>query len=79
MSVNPTYSKQAKDFLEKQPERQASRIRRAINNLPYGDIKKLKGYDNMYRLRIGDFRVVFENKNEMLHVIKIDNRGDVYK
>lgn len=25
------------------------------------DIKKLKGYHNVYRLRIGDYRIVFGN------------------
>ena len=41
--MNPTYSKQSEIFLDKQPERQIARIKKAINALPNGDIKKLKG------------------------------------
>ena len=75
----PTYTKQAEGFLDKQTEKQAARIKRAINALPIGDIKKLRGYENMYRLRVGDFRIIFEKEGGNYHIIKIDNRGNVYK
>ena len=36
------------------------RLLRAINKLPNeGDIKHLTGYDNLYRLRVGGYRVLF--------------------
>jgi len=75
----PTYSSQADDFIDKQPVRKSERIKRAINSLPAGDVKKLKGINNGYRLRVGDVRVLFEKNGNDVHVIKIDNRGDVYK
>ena len=77
--MNPSYSKQPKAFLDKQAEKHILRIKKAINALPAGDIKKLTGYANMYRLRVGDFRILFEKDDEKYHVIKIDNRGSVYK
>ena len=45
------------------------------------DIKPLKGFDNMFRLRIGKFRVLFEiRKTELLiYVIAIGSRGEIYK
>ena len=45
------------------------------------DIKKLKGYDDFFRLRIGKYRAVFRVKNQelILLVIEIDSRGDIYK
>jgi len=66
-------------FLDKQSEKQVARIKKAISALPAGDVKKLTGYKNMYRLRVGDFRVLFEKNGDMYHVIKIDHRGGVYK
>lgn len=72
------YSKQAIKFLDKQNEETKSRIKKAINKLPLGDVKKLKGSD-YYRLRIGDFRVIFDRDFNIIHVIKIDNRGQAYK
>ena len=73
------YTKQAEDYLDKQTEKQAARIRRAINALPAGDVKKLKGIENGYRLRVGSVRVLFEKDGNKAHVVKIDNRGDIYK
>lgn len=72
------YSKQAKKFLEKQERTVRSRIETAIQFLPAGDVKKLRGQP-YYRLRVGDFRVLFSRDNEVLLIVKIDNRGQVYK
>lgn len=54
---------------------------RAINRLPAGtDIKKLRGYD-LYRLRVGTYRVIYAVREEIMviSIENIDNRGDVYK
>lgn len=72
------YSKQAQKFLEKQEQRVRQRIEAAIQALPAGDVKKLKGQP-YYRLRIGDFRVIFDREGSVILVVKIDNRGQVYK
>ncbi len=42
-------------------------------------IKKLKGYVNLYRLRVGDYRVVFEWKSETVTVIRVLTRQDFGK
>lgn len=47
------YEKQAEKFIEKQPKDQRLRIYKAINKLPDGDVKRLKGDDSgRYRLRV---------------------------
>lgn len=79
INVIPTYSSQAGRFLNKLTDKQVSRIKTAINKLPAGDVKKLKGYENIYRLRVGDVRVLFEKTNDGVYIIDINNRGDVYK
>lgn len=44
-------------------------------------IKKLKGAPSLYRIRIGDYRLVYEIRGSMLVVvvIKIGHRKDVYR
>ncbi len=42
-------------------------------------IKKLKGYENLYRLRVGDYRIVFEWKNKEVNIIRILTRQDFGK
>ena len=45
------------------------------------DIKKLKGYEKRYRLRIWDYRILYEIYDDILIIIALDgdNRGDVCK
>lgn len=72
------YSKQALKFLKKQPKNTKDRIINAINLLPLGDVVKLQGSED-FRLRVGDFRVIFSFEGNILLVSKIGNRGEIYK
>lgn len=72
------YSKQAIKFLKKQDKPTRKRIVTAINLLPAGDVKLLQGR-NGYRLRVGDYRVIFDIHGNILYIEKIGNRGQVYK
>lgn len=55
------------------------RLKEAIEKIPSGDIKKLQGYDNDYRLRVGDLRVLFEIADDTITIKDIAPRGQVYK
>lgn len=44
--------------------------------------KKMKGSEgNVYRLRVGEYRVIYEIKNDKLiiYVVRVGPRGDIYK
>jgi mRNA interferase RelE/StbE len=88
MELKIKYSRDALKFLDKQTKNSAQRIREAISGLtknpPEGDIKPLQGFsDNRKRLRTGAWRIIFKNttedKIEILWIIDIGNRGDIYK
>ena len=68
-------------FIEKQDKVQRIRIYKAIYNLPNGDVKKLAGCKNEYRLRVGDYRIIYElNQNELVVIVtRANNRGQIYK
>ena len=75
------FKKKAQKFLASQEKSQRLRLYKAIFKLPNeGDIKKLQGSD-MYRLRIGPFRVLYivDHGIKVINVENIDNRGDIYK
>lgn len=72
------YSKQAEKFLKKQDAPTRNRIRAAIHDLPSGDVKKLQGRDG-YRLRVGNYRVIFDRYGNVLYIEHINNRGQIYK
>lgn len=76
MEIN--YSKQAVKFLAKQDKITQKRIITAINKLPSGDVTKLQGRTG-YRLRVGNFRVIFDHAGNILYIEEIDNRGQIYK
>lgn len=78
--------KKASKFIDSLDKPTRKRILNALFELrenPYTSrsIKKLHGFDNYYRKRVGDYRIIFSVENERLIVmiLKVDSRGDVYK
>lgn len=73
------YSNKALKFLKKQDKSTQERLVSAIGKLPLeGDIQKLQGTDG-YCLRVGAFRVLFDVNGIIINIIKIGNRGQIYK
>ena len=82
MSYRVYIEKPARKFIQKQPPAQQKRILTALYKLPdEGDIFPMRGKANQYRVRIGTYRAVYNLDKDVLTVtvIKVDNRGDVYK
>ena len=74
--------KPAKKFIDRLPRSEKARIVAAIEKLPgEGDIKPLRGHDDLFRLRVGPYRVIYavDNGELIVYVIDADNRGDIYK
>ena len=48
---------------------------------PDVNVRKLSGYDDRYRLRVGDFRVICEVTDEQLVilVVGVGHRRDIYR
>ena len=81
MMYKIVFQKAALKFLKKQDKKTQERLLKAINQLPSGtDIKKLQGLE-MYRMRVGDMRVLYtiDDIVMIISIENIDNRGDVYK
>lgn len=73
--------KKAKKFIDKLPKNERLRIVKAIGQLPNGeDIKKMKGHSGLFRLRVGEYRIIYTVDNGELIVCVIDagNRGEIY-
>jgi mRNA interferase RelE/StbE len=52
----------------------------AKNPMPAG-ASKLRGTDNMYRVRQGDYRIVYsiENRQLIIIIVRVAHRKDAYK
>lgn len=76
----PKPSSQAKKYLESQDKKTKERIRKAIEGIPEGDIVPMENSENSYRLRKGDFRIIFHwVSDKQIAIEKILPRGQVYK
>ena len=73
------YKKKAVKYINTADKLTKKRLKEAIEKLPYGDIRKLTGFENEYRLRVGDLRVLFTVENDIIIVNDIKPRGQVYK
>jgi len=75
-------SKEATKQYKKINEPLKSRLKKALFELaaepPKGDIKKLSGCE-VYRLRIGDYRLIFHIENDTIVITHILTRGHSYK
>lgn len=79
------FSRTADKQLQSLPDALQRRIVRAAEKLeanprPHGSIK-LAGADDVYRIRVGDYRVIYEIEDRRLVVlvVQIAHRRDVYR
>ena len=84
MKYQIVIEKAAEKFILKQSKPDRDRIIRAIYQLPeQGDIKALQGRKSkgMFRLRVGDYRIIYtvDNGKLVVRVIDAENRGQIYK
>lgn len=67
--------------LEEVPEENCARIVEKLKLLEdnlQGDVKKLTNYAPEYRMRIGDWRILFELEGEKIIVYRIRHRREAY-
>jgi mRNA interferase RelE/StbE len=75
------YGPSALDDLDDLPARQRAQIIRKIERLEHGlhgNIKHLHNAEAAYRLRMGDYRILFDVEDDVIVIRKIGNRKDVY-
>lgn len=73
------YKRQALKDIKKINNPYKTNIKKAIESIPKGDIKKLQGFQNLQRLRVGKYRIIFSLENETITIMAIGSRGDIYK
>ena len=83
MNYRIVIEKAAEKFIVKLPRPDKERVLKAISRLPeQGDIKQLKGQKSrgMFRLRVGDYRIIYTVDDGQLVVCIVDagTRGQIY-
>jgi len=80
-------TKTARKVYLKLPDKIRKSIREKLDRLaqypfaPHHDVKQLQGIRGCYRLRVGDWRVIYKIHNQILtiEVIKIGHRREIYR
>jgi len=71
--------------MKRLPKRDLRRIKRKVDdlaeNLPDPAATKMKGNNTFHRIRVGDYRIVYEIHEDRLIIliVKVGHRKDVYK
>jgi len=75
------YGLSALDDLDHLPTRERAQIHRKIGRLElglHGNIKRLHEAEAAFRLRMGDYRILFDVEGSVIVIRRIGNRKDVY-
>ena len=85
MSYQIEFSRQADRQFRNLPSQIQQRLKSRIDSLaatprPYGS-EKLSGADQLYRIRVGDYRIVYsvEDDRLLVLVVKVGHRREVYR
>ena len=73
--------KQLKRINREDKKRILDKIQSLANNpRPHG-FKELKGSENLFRVRTGDYRIIYEIQDKMLliTILKVGNRREIYR
>jgi mRNA interferase RelE/StbE len=81
VEFRPGVLKSIKHFPKRELLRIKKRLEDLSNNLPDPATTKMKGDNDFHKVRIGDYRIVYEIQSDRLVilVVKIGHRKDVYK
>ncbi|MBI5357106.1 type II toxin-antitoxin system RelE/ParE family toxin [Candidatus Collierbacteria bacterium] len=76
--ISPRAEKQLKKLPKIVQIAVANKIR-SIGNESFASEEKLSGYKNVYRIRVGDYRIVYRKTIQELHIVLIHHRKDIYR
>ena len=78
VKFKPRAIKDCKSIGKKRLRSIFSKIELLSNNLQ-GDVKKLTNFTTEYRLRVGDYRILFETEKNEIIIYRIMHRREAYK
>lgn len=77
----PTAQRDLKKLSSKIQKRVLSEIVNLSENPRLPGIEKLTGYEGLFRLRVGDFRIIFEIHEDevVILIVRIGDRKEIYR
>jgi len=81
IEVKRSAAKVLKKMAKLDKRRIVEKINSLAEELPNPETTKMKGDNPFHRIRVGDYRVVYEIQNEVLVIliVKVGHRKDIYR
>jgi len=81
IEVKRSAAKALKKIPKSDQKRISEKIDTLAEKLPNPDTTKMKGNNPFHKVRIGDYRIIYEIRNNLLAimVVKIGHRKDIYR
>lgn len=79
LTVKPSVLKDLRSLPKETRGRAALTILELVT-LPFPNgLEKLKGYDRLYRVRVGHYRIIYEVTEADVTIIAVGRRKDIYR
>lgn len=81
IEVKRSAAKAIKKIPKPDRKRISEKIDSLAEELPSPEITKLKGDNPFHRVRVGDYRIIYEIQDEVLVIliVKVGHRKDIYR
>ncbi len=81
IEFKPSAAKEFSQLPKNIQKRIAAKVNTLADNPRPRGVEKLEGRENRYRIRVGDYRVIYEIHDEVLLVlvVRIGHRREVYR
>ncbi len=78
ITISPRAEKELKKITKIDQIAVARKIRSLIENIIVNE-EKLSGYKGIFRIRVGNYRLVYRKISQEIYIVLIHHRKDVYK
>ena len=81
IEVKRSAAKALKKIPKPDRKRIGEKIDSLADDLPSPEITKMKGDNPFHKIRVGDYRIIYEVQNEVLVIliVKVGHRKDIYR
>ncbi|MFC1896096.1 type II toxin-antitoxin system RelE/ParE family toxin [Thermodesulfobacteriota bacterium] len=81
IEVKKSAAKTLKKIPKPDQKRISERIDNLAKNLPNPDTAKMKGNNPFHKVRVGDYRIIYEIQDDalLILIINIGHRKDIYR
>lgn len=78
ITISPRVEKELKKINKIDQIAVAIKIRSLVKNSVINKVK-LSGYKDIFRVRVGDYRIVYRKTSQEIYIVLIHHRKDVYQ